>query len=43
MKKVEAVQYIKAMHNLLSAHFDTNNYTKFNEALAQFEEFFLLG
>ncbi|QEC67095.1 hypothetical protein FRZ67_07255 [Panacibacter ginsenosidivorans] len=39
MKKVEAVQYIKAMHNLLSAHFDTNNYTKFNEALAQFEKF----
>lgn len=39
MKKVEAVQYIKAMHNLLSAHFDTNNYTRFNEALALFESF----
>lgn len=39
MKRVEAVQYIKAMHNLLSAHFDTNNYVKFNEVLAQFEAF----
>ncbi len=27
------------MHNLLSAHFDLNNYQKFNETLQQFEEF----
>ncbi|CAN5533961.1 hypothetical protein BH10BAC2_BH10BAC2_09220 [soil metagenome] len=39
MKKVEAVQYIKAMHNLLNAHFDTNNYVKFNEVLEQFDKF----
>jgi len=39
MKKVEAVQYIKAMHNLLSAHFDLNNYDKFNETLQHFEKF----
>ncbi len=39
MKKVEAGQYIKAMHNVLSAHFDLNNYEKFEEALQQFERF----
>jgi hypothetical protein len=39
MKRVEAGQYIKAMHNLLSAHFDLNNYEKFATALQQFEEF----
>ena len=39
MKKVETVQYIKAMHNLLSAHFDLSNYDKFEEALQQFENF----
>lgn len=39
MKRVEAVQYIKGMHNLLSAHFDINNYSKFNEVLVQFEAF----
>jgi len=39
MKKVEPGQYIKAMHNLLSAHFDLNNFEKFEEALKQFEKF----
>lgn len=39
MKTVEPGQYIKAMHNVLSAHFDLNNYDKFEEALKQFERF----
>jgi hypothetical protein len=39
MIKVETVQYIKAMHNLLSAHFDLNNYNKFAATLNQFEQF----
>ena len=39
MIKVETGQYIKAMHNLLSAHFDLNNYNKFAAALKQFEQF----
>ncbi len=36
---VETCQYIKAMHNLLSAHFDLNNYDKFEVTLKQFEQF----
>lgn len=39
MKAVEPGQYIKGMHNLLSAHFDLNNFEKFEEALQQFERF----
>ncbi len=39
MVAVETGQYIKGMHNLLSAHFDLNNYDKFNETLHQFEAF----
>jgi len=39
MKTVETGQYIKAMHNLLTAHFDLSNYEKFEEALQQFEKF----
>jgi hypothetical protein len=39
MIKVETGQYIKAMHNLLSAHFDLNNYNKFAATLRQFEQF----
>ncbi|HVX50448.1 MAG TPA: hypothetical protein VHB48_09825 [Chitinophagaceae bacterium] len=39
MKTVEAGQYIKGIHNLLSAHFDLNNYDKFAEALYHFEKF----
>ncbi len=39
MIKIETGQYIKAMHNLLSAHLDLNNYEKFDEVLKQFEAF----
>jgi hypothetical protein len=39
MKKIEPGQYIKALHNLVSAHFDLNNFDKFEEALLQFEDF----
>ena len=39
MITVETGQYIKAMHNLLSAHFDLNNYDKFAATLEQFEQF----
>ncbi len=39
MIQVENGQYIKGLHNLLSAHFDLNNYEKFNKTLLQFEEF----
>lgn len=39
MIPIETGQYIKAYHNLLSAHFDTNNTEKFNEILKRFEEF----
>jgi len=39
MKLVEPGQYIKAMHNLLSAHFDLENFEKFEETLQQFERF----
>jgi len=40
MKKVEAQQYIKGMHNLLNAHFMLRNHSKFNEALHDFESFY---
>lgn len=39
MKGVETGQYIKAIHNLVGAHFDLNNYDKFNEQLKAFEAF----
>ncbi len=39
MKKIESVQFIKGMHNLLNAHFVLNNYEKFNESLCSFEKF----
>lgn len=39
MKAIETVQYIKGMHNLLSAHFSLNNFDKFDETLKKFEEF----
>ena len=39
MITVEMGQYIKGLHNLLSAHFALNNYDKFNETLQQFEAF----
>lgn len=41
MIEAETGHYIKGLHNLLSAHFDLQNYKKFNEALAQFEIFAL--
>ena len=39
MVDIETSHYIKGMHNLLSAHFDLQNYDRFNEVLKQFEEF----
>ncbi|BAV08513.1 hypothetical protein SAMN05421788_11499 [Filimonas lacunae] len=39
MKAIEPVQYIKGMHNLLSAHFSLENYDGFNKALNNFEAF----
>lgn len=36
---VETTLYIKAMHNLMGAHFDLQNYGKLVEALQRFEEF----
>jgi hypothetical protein len=40
MRKVEAQQYIKGMHNLLNAHFMLMNHEKFGEALHKFENFY---
>ena len=39
MKMVETSQYIRGMHNLLSANFNLSNYSTFNEYLQKFEEF----
>lgn len=39
MKQVETIQYIKGMHNLMSAHYDLKNAKKFLEALDAFEVF----
>src|SRR6185295_1778518 len=39
MIEVETSLYIKAMHNLMSAHFDLQNYEKLTEALERFEKF----
>jgi hypothetical protein len=36
---IETAHYIKGLHNLISAHFDTKNYEKFEDTLARFEEF----
>ncbi|HMH34377.1 MAG TPA: hypothetical protein VK543_15170 [Puia sp.] len=36
---VETAHYIKGMHNLLGAHFDLLNYSKFIQTLDQFEKF----
>jgi hypothetical protein len=35
--EVETAHYIKGMHNLLGAHFDLQNYDKFEETLKEFE------
>lgn len=39
MQPIETAHYIKGMHNLLSAHFDLQNYKKFNDTLQHFEKF----
>jgi tetratricopeptide (TPR) repeat protein len=39
MVDIETSHYIKGLHNLLGAHFDLQNYDKFNEVLKQFEAF----
>ena len=39
MIRVETGHYIKALHNLLNAHFDLRNYQKFERALQKFEDF----
>ena len=39
MRRVEAPQYIKGMHNLLHAHFMLRNRDHFIECLAEFEDF----
>jgi hypothetical protein len=39
MIRVETGHYIKALHNLLNAHFDLRNYSKFEFVLRQFEDF----
>ncbi|HEY4061095.1 MAG TPA: hypothetical protein VGM30_04305 [Puia sp.] len=39
MIRVETGHYIKALHNLLNAHFDLRNYQKFEITLRQFEAF----
>jgi hypothetical protein len=41
MKGIEAGQYIRGLHNLISANFNLNNYDKFDEVLHQFETFAL--
>ncbi len=39
MKSIEPGQYIRGLHNLLSAHFNLNNYDRFAQELARFESF----
>ena len=39
MKEVESSHYIKGMHNLMSAHFDLQNYNKLVDSLKEFERF----
>ncbi len=39
MVRVETGHYIKALHNLLNAHFDLRNHQKFEIVLRQFEAF----
>jgi hypothetical protein len=39
MLEVELAQYIKGLHNLVSAHFELENYSKFYETLSRFEKF----
>ena len=39
MKTIETAQYIKALHNLISAHFDLRNVQKFKDTIAVLEKF----
>ncbi len=39
MQIAEPDHYLRAFHNLLNAHFDTNNYKKYTEVLNAFENF----
>lgn len=39
MIRVETGHYIKGMHNLLNAHFDLRNFSKFGSTLREFEDF----
>src|SRR5580698_8222341 len=39
MIRVETGHYIKAIHNLLNAHFDLRNHSRFEAVLRKFEEF----
>jgi hypothetical protein len=43
MKRVETGHYIKALHNLLNAHFDLRNYQKLEMTLKEFEQFASTG
>jgi hypothetical protein len=39
MKQIESAQYIKGLHNLISAHFDIKNIEKFKETICLLEQF----
>ena len=39
MIEIETSHYIKGLHNLINAHFDLNNYEKFDATLEVFERF----
>ncbi len=39
MKMIETAQYIKALHNLISAHFDLRNVQKLKDTIALLEQF----
>ncbi len=39
MKQIETAQYIKGLHNLISAHFDLKNIDKFKETIAVLEQY----
>src|SRR5215204_5101046 len=39
MVEIETSHYIKGLHNLISAHFDLNNFERFDETLSIFEKF----
>jgi hypothetical protein len=39
MKQIESAQYIKGLHNLMSAHFDLKNIDKFKNTICLLEQF----